>query len=63
MSEGTIECLKKCFANFGIPDTVVSDNASCFMSRETQNFLRNIILNIVQELLIILAQMVWLREQ
>ena len=39
-SEGTINCLKRCFANFGIPDTVVSDNASCFMSQETQDFFK-----------------------
>ena len=39
-SVGTIECFKKCFANFGIPDTVVSDNASCFMSKETQDFFK-----------------------
>ncbi|XP_064100457.1 uncharacterized protein K02A2.6-like [Macrobrachium nipponense] len=37
-SEGTIQCLRSCFANYGIPDTIVSDNATSFMSRETQNF-------------------------
>ena len=39
-SEGTIQCLRSCFANYGIPDTVVSDNATCFMSRETQEFFK-----------------------
>lgn len=39
-SDGTIQCLRSCFANFGIPETIVSDNASCFMSRETQDFFR-----------------------
>ena len=32
--------LKQTFVNFGIPDTVVSDNATCFMSRETQDFFK-----------------------
>ena len=35
-----MHCLRSCFANFGIPDTVVSDNASCFLSREMQEFLK-----------------------
>ncbi|XP_064089927.1 uncharacterized protein K02A2.6-like [Macrobrachium nipponense] len=35
-SEDTIQCLRSCFANYGILDTIVSDNATWFMSRETQ---------------------------
>ncbi|XP_045124043.1 uncharacterized protein K02A2.6-like isoform X1 [Portunus trituberculatus] len=34
----TIEKLRKSFSSFGIPDTVVSDNASCFVCPEFQGF-------------------------
>ena len=34
----TIECLRKVFTNFGIPETIVSDNASYFVSSEIKNF-------------------------
>lgn len=39
-SENTIQCLQKCFSNFGIPNTIVSDNATCFKSQEFQDFLK-----------------------
>jgi transposase InsO family protein len=37
----TITVLKHCrhwFSTFGIPDEIVSDNATCFKSFEMQNF-------------------------
>ena len=37
-SRGTIECLRKSFANFGIPDCIVSDNAAYFVSEEIRSF-------------------------
>ncbi|XP_043944941.1 uncharacterized protein K02A2.6-like [Protopterus annectens] len=35
----TIECLRKSFSSQGLPETLVSDNASCFMSEEFKGFL------------------------
>ena len=41
-SSVTIELLRKSFANFGIPDTIVSDNAPNLVSKEIREFyLRN----------------------
>ena len=40
-SEITINCLKHCFSNFGIPEIIVSDNATCFRSREFELFVKN----------------------
>ena len=37
-SSGTIECLRRCFANFGIPSKIVSDNAAYFVSDEIRKF-------------------------
>ena len=37
-SLATIECLRKSFANFGIPDVIVSDNASLYQ-RKSSNFM------------------------
>ena len=37
-SATTIEMLRKTFANFGIPDVIVSDNAQYFVSTEMKNF-------------------------
>ena len=37
-SSKTIELLRKSFANFGIPDTIVSDNAPYFVSEEIKHF-------------------------
>lgn len=39
-SAATIELLRKSFSNYGLPDIVVSDNASCFVSQEMQQFLQ-----------------------
>ena len=39
-SASTIECLRKSFSNQGIPETIVSDNGSCFVSAEFKDFLR-----------------------
>nr|XP_055051722.1 uncharacterized protein K02A2.6-like [Misgurnus anguillicaudatus] len=36
----TIECLRKTFSNHGIPETIVSDNASCFVSTEFEEFMK-----------------------
>ncbi|XP_043916150.1 LOW QUALITY PROTEIN: uncharacterized protein K02A2.6-like [Protopterus annectens] len=38
-STTTIECLRKSFSSQGLPETIVSDNASCFMSVEFKDFL------------------------
>jgi len=40
-SSVTIELLCTVFAQFGIPETVVSDNGSCFKSKEFQQFLKS----------------------
>ena len=37
-SKVTIECLRKTFANFGIPHEIVSDNAQYFVSGEIKDF-------------------------
>ena len=37
-SEITIEHLRRTFSTHGIPDTIVSDNASCFTSNEFIHF-------------------------
>lgn len=36
----TIECLRKSFSNQGIPETIVSDNGSCFVSAEFREFMQ-----------------------
>lgn len=38
-SAATIECLRKSFSNQGLPETIVSDNGSCFVSGEFKEFL------------------------
>ncbi|XP_043935248.1 uncharacterized protein K02A2.6-like [Protopterus annectens] len=38
-STTTIECLRRSFSSQGLPETIVSDNASCFMSGEFKGFL------------------------
>ncbi|XP_061584204.1 LOW QUALITY PROTEIN: uncharacterized protein K02A2.6-like [Cololabis saira] len=35
----TIECLRDCFSRFGLPEMVVSDNATCYTSRDFQEFM------------------------
>ena len=36
-SSTTIECLRQVFAQFGIPETVVADNGTCFVSAEFES--------------------------
>ena len=36
----TVRCLRHCFSHFGLPVSVVSDNGSCFVSSEFQDFMR-----------------------
>ena len=38
-SERTIDLLKTCFSNFGLPDLIVSDNGRSFTSKEFSSFL------------------------
>ncbi|XP_039524968.1 uncharacterized protein K02A2.6-like [Pimephales promelas] len=38
-SAATIECLRKSFSNQGLPELIVSDNATCFVSAEVKEFL------------------------
>ncbi|XP_044764458.1 uncharacterized protein K02A2.6-like [Coccinella septempunctata] len=37
----TVKFLRQSFARFGLPETIVSDNASCFTSADFQDFLKN----------------------
>ncbi|XP_039511288.1 uncharacterized protein K02A2.6-like [Pimephales promelas] len=39
-SASTIECLRKSFSNQGLPETIVSDNGSCFVSTEFREFMQ-----------------------
>lgn len=39
-SASTIECLRKSFSSQGLPEMIVSDNASCFVSAEFQEFMK-----------------------
>lgn len=38
-SATTIECLRKSFSNHGLPELIVSDNGTCFLSAEFKEFL------------------------
>ncbi|KAG1927827.1 K02A2.6-like [Pimephales promelas] len=38
-SAATIECLRKSFSNQGLPELIVSDHATCFVSAEVKEFL------------------------
>ncbi|KAJ8356519.1 hypothetical protein SKAU_G00193130 [Synaphobranchus kaupii] len=40
-STTTIDCLRHSFSNQGIPEMIVSDNATCFVSAEAKEFMRN----------------------
>ncbi|KAJ8332745.1 hypothetical protein SKAU_G00425340 [Synaphobranchus kaupii] len=40
-STTTIDCLRQSFSNQGIPEMIVSDNATCFVSAEAKEFMRN----------------------
>ena len=39
-SSATIEKLRTSFAQFGLPETIVSDNGTCFVSEEFESFLQ-----------------------
>ena len=39
-SGATMECLRQVFAQFGVPETVVTDNGPCFTSDEFELFLK-----------------------
>ncbi|XP_043922122.1 uncharacterized protein K02A2.6-like [Protopterus annectens] len=43
-STTTIDCLRKSFSSQGLPETIVSDNVSCFMSEEFKGFLEKMAL-------------------
>ena len=40
-AKATIQCLKTFFAQFGLPDILISDNVSAFTSSKFQEFLTN----------------------
>ena len=40
-SEVVVEELRTCFARFGLPELIVTDNAQCFKSEEFESFLQN----------------------
>ena len=39
-TSATIEKLRTSFAQFGLPETIVSDNGTCFVSEEFESFLQ-----------------------
>ena len=39
-TDTTISCLRNCFARFGLPESVVSDNGPAFISDSFKNFLK-----------------------
>ena len=39
-SQTTINCLRTCFATYGLPQICVSDNRSCFTSEEFERFMK-----------------------
>ena len=36
-----IDCLRSVFARFGVPNTVVTDNGTCFVSSEFEAYLKS----------------------
>ena len=56
-TNNTISILKKCFSNFGIPDVLVSDNATCFKSFRFQKFAEKHGIELRMGLLITFKQM------
>ena len=40
-AKSTIDCLRKTFTNFGIPEEIVVDNGPCFIAQEFLKFLEN----------------------
>ena len=54
----TIQRLRAMFARFGIPESLVSDNGPCFISKEFKDFLRK---NGVHPLRITRPRMAWQR--
>lgn len=39
----TIECLHTSFSNHGLPELMVSDNGTCFISTEFKDFLKKMV--------------------
>ena len=39
-SQTTINCLRTCFATHGLPQICISDNGSCFTSKEFERFMK-----------------------
>ena len=40
-----LDALKNVFSNFGIPETIISDNGPCYKSQEFNNFCAKFVIN------------------
>ena len=58
-SQRTIEGLRELFVTYGLPDQVVSDNGSQFVSAEFQTFIRTMVSSTFDVLLTTHPQMGW----
>ena len=61
-SSVTIDKMRSTFASYGLPETVVSDNGSNFVSSEFKSFLKTMASSTLPQHLTTLVQMVWLSE-
>ena len=62
-SKHVMSALKSCFAEYGIPDTVISDNGSQFTSQEYQLFAASYGFKLTTVVLIIQKVMVFVKHQ
>ena len=62
-SSVTIDKMRSTFASHGLPEIVVSDNGSNFVSSEFKSFLQKKASSTLPQHLTTQVQMVWLRER